>query len=261
MPTAVGIVGGSLLAGYMGGRASDRASRRARDAQVSAAQTAATTELDMFERTRGDLAPFVQAGREQAGRLGQSVEGGTFDYGGADLNRLRDFKVDENDPIFQFKQRKQEEAINRALSARGLSSSRAGINALSDANMNLLAQETDKQFGRQRDIFGMQNLLGTQEFGREQTEFGRGLSIAELGANAAARTGQLGAGAAQGAAGAQLASGQAQAQNYLSQGNTQAQIWGALGAAPANIASTNFLLNQIGSGKPVTQVPSGSIAV
>lgn len=261
MGTATAIVGGSLVGGLLGGRAQDRASGRAADAQVAAAQTAADTQLEMFERTSEDLSPFVGAGQAALPGLRDFQIDPNINYGQEDLNRLRDFKVDENDPIFQYKQRKQEDAINRALSARGLSSSRAGINALSDANMNLLAQETDKQFGRQQGIFGMQNLLGTQAFGRGQAEFGRGLSVAELGANAAARTGQLGAGAAQGAAGAQLAGGQAQAQNYLSQGNTQAQLWGALGAAPANIASTNYLLNQIGSGTPVPQVPSGSIAV
>ena len=76
-------------------------------------------------------------------------------------------QFDPNDPVFKFKQQQGEEAINRSLAARGLHNSSAGINALADFNMGLIAEDADKQYsrnvgdynrdyGRASDIYGME---------------------------------------------------------------------------------------------------------
>lgn len=60
-------------------------------------------------------------------------------------------------PAYQWQQQQGEKSINRALAARGMYNSRPAVNALSDFNMGLNAQETDKQIGRLSQLanFGM----------------------------------------------------------------------------------------------------------
>jgi hypothetical protein len=54
----------------------------------------------------------------------------------------------ENDPIFAFRRAEGERAINRAAAARGQYFSGAAIGSLSDFNMKLSGEETDKYFNR-----------------------------------------------------------------------------------------------------------------
>ena len=65
------------------------------------------------------------------------------------------FELNVDDEIYKFKQSQGEDSINRALAARGLSNSRAGVNALTNFNLDLASNETDSQFGRAKDIYGM----------------------------------------------------------------------------------------------------------
>jgi hypothetical protein len=80
---------------------------------------------------------------------------------------LSDFKFELNpdDPIYQWKQKQMEDSINRAAAARGNYNSRAAINALSEGNMALAAQEMDSQYGRQLTEHGLGNQLADTRYG------------------------------------------------------------------------------------------------
>lgn len=54
----------------------------------------------------------------------------------------------ENSPNYKWQQQQGEKAINRGLAARGMYNSRAGVNALTDFNQSLGAQETENSFNR-----------------------------------------------------------------------------------------------------------------
>lgn len=54
----------------------------------------------------------------------------------------------EETPNYKYQQQQGEQALNRNLAARGMYNSRAGVNALSDFNQSLSAQESDKTFNR-----------------------------------------------------------------------------------------------------------------
>ncbi len=74
----------------------------------------------------------------------------------------------QSDPVFQWKQEQMEKSVNKNLAARGLHNSSAGMNALSDANMKLISQEGDKQYGRAVDEYN-------RNYGREMDMYGVGM--------------------------------------------------------------------------------------
>ena len=86
---------------------------------------------------------------------------------------LQDFKFELNpdDPIYKWKQKQMEDAINRAAAARGNYNSRASINALGEGNMALAAQEMNDQYGRQLTESGISNDLANQRYGRGMGEY------------------------------------------------------------------------------------------
>ncbi len=84
-----------------------------------------------------------------------------------DLPDQLDFKLDENDPIYKWKQGQAEKAVNRSLASRGMYNSRPGINALAEANMRVTADEVDKQYGRALDTYGR--------------DYGRGMDLFNIG--------------------------------------------------------------------------------
>ncbi len=61
------------------------------------------------------------------------------------------------DPGYQWQQQQGEKAVNRALAARGMYNSRAGVNALSDFNQNLNADTYQRQVN---NLYNLSNLAG-----------------------------------------------------------------------------------------------------
>jgi hypothetical protein len=151
--------------------------------------------------------------------------------GGADQYKaqLENFNPTFNaeDPTYKWQQEQLEKAVNRALSARGLYDSRAGVNALSDSNRALIATEADKQYNRQ---YGNLTDLYNMSMNSGKTKYGAAYDIARLGA-----------GAASGGATSALASGQGISSSYNALGNAIAS------GQNANSAITQSYLNGIQS--------------
>jgi len=82
------------------------------------------------------------------------------------INALQGGYQMQESPMYSWQQEQGERALNRQAAAKGLSGSRASLNALSDFNRGLGAQESDKQYGRLLDM----------------TNIGRGMAATGLGA-------------------------------------------------------------------------------
>lgn len=129
----------------------------------SAAKQAANTQMAMYNTTRGDLAPFRQAGQAELPQLNALLQGGNMQD---TLNRM---------PGYQFALAQGLKSTQQAAAARGLGVSGAGLKGAAAYGTGLAEQYYTNLFN--------------------QT-----LQAANLGENAAAQTGSAGTAAA-GAAG------------------------------------------------------------
>jgi hypothetical protein len=84
------------------------------------------------------------------------------------------YQFNEADPGYQFRQQQLQKSIDQAAAARGNYNSRAAINAQAEGNMALTADEIDRQFGRQKDIYNL-GLAGAN------TQWGMGKDTYNMG--------------------------------------------------------------------------------
>lgn len=199
-------IGGSAL---VGAGATIYGASKAADAQTKAAQTAADTSMNMYNTTRGDLAPYREigqnAGNELTSRLSDLTAPITMDQ--ATL---------EATPGYQFNKTQGLKAVQNSAAARGLGSSGAALKGAATFATGLADNTYQNQFNNA-------NINKTNAFNRLS-------SLVGIGQNAAAQTGNAGTAAANTTASAQTQAGTAQAAGY-----------NAIGTGVTNAA------NQIGS--------------
>lgn len=182
--TAIGVGVAGVAAGVY-------SANKAAGAQESAANTAANTQLGMYQQTRADLAPYNIAGQSatQALRAFYGLPGGK----GPSAANLS--KTLTSLPGYQFMLSQGTQAIDRSEAAQGLLNSGATGKALTQYGQGLAQSQALTPY-----LSGLQGL-------------------AAQGESAAAQTGYAGTSAASGAAQAQLAGGTAAASGYAGQYN------------------------------------------
>jgi len=243
---ATAVVGGAIIGGVMSSKASKDASEEAADAQRDAATMATDTEMEMFNMAREDYSPYRETGEkalplleefapsDKAMNLLQQMEG----Y--SPLAERKPVEFDPNDPIYKWRLQKGEEAVNRAYAARGMYDSRPAVNSLMDVTMGLSAAESDKQYARGLDDYGM----ALDEYNRLSGLYGSYNALDAAQYNRLLDRTQIGAGAASASGSAALQTGGNLANiysnlgsnlssNYLQQGANEAQFWSQMGAMPA----------------------------
>lgn len=210
-------VAGSLLGG--GGGSGGGGSNPA----VDAANTAAQTQLQMYNQTRQDLMPFSSSGASAMSQLATLFG---FGPGGGGPNAAAATSQLANFPGYQFGQQQGVQALDRSAASRGL--------LLSGAQL-----KDTQQFGTQ---YAMQQAWQPYVSGLQ--------FAANLGENAAAQTGTAGAAAANGAAQSQQNAGQAQltqqnvtqsqlAQNVANFGSQLSTVFGGGGGTATNTSALN----------------------
>lgn len=169
-----------LGAGALSAGVSAFGASQAAGAQQDAANTAAQTQMNMYNQTRSDLMPFFQGGQSAFSNLTNLLgQGGPQ----ASQNMLEGL---QNYPGYQFALDQGTQALDRSAAARG----------------TLLSG------GQLKDLTAYGQGMGSQLFGNY---FNQNLQASQLGENAAAQTGNAGGAAASGAASSQLAGGTAAA--------------------------------------------------
>ena len=173
-----GFIGG-IIGAIFGSKASKAASR----SQQAAADAAAAAQLEMYYKTREDLAPWREAGGWALGELRGRLEAGPGVY--------------EESPYYNFLLEQGTRGLERGAAARGGQLSGAEQEALTRYGQNLASTDYSNWLARY-----YQGLTPYQ-------------SLAGVGQTAAAQTGQAGMQAGAGQASALLAGGQAQAAGQL----------------------------------------------
>lgn len=161
---------------------------KAAGAQQSAANTAANTQMSMYNQTAANLAPYNAEGQTATNKLNSILGLG----GSMNADQLSNYLT--NLPGYQFQLSQGTQAIDRSEAAKGLLNSGATGKAL-------------EQYG--------QGLGGSYLQGYVNQLQG----LAGLGENAAAMTGNFATQTGQGVAGAQIYGGNAAAQGAIGTGN------------------------------------------
>lgn len=208
---AVAVVGGAAIgtigAGIAGGKAAG--------AQEAAANTASATQLQMYNQTRADQAPWRAAGGTAVGQLSAGTAAG------GEFNRnftMADFNAD---PGYQFRMDQGSRALQASAAARGGLLSGGTLKALDRYGQDYGSNEYSNAYNRYNND--------------QSTRFNRLSSIAGLGQTSTAQTGAAGTAAANQISSAQLGYGNAAAAGYISQGNAISNGASSLG---------NFYLQQ-----------------
>lgn len=183
---ATAIVGAAVV----GGASQIYASSKASDAQVSAADKAAQTQLAMYNQTRKDLEPYRQIGENAYATLQPKLKDLT-DGVSIDPNTLKD------SDYYRFAESQGLKAAQNSAASRGLGKSGAALKGATNFAEGLAT-------GTYKDAFNMAVTNQTNTFNRLK-------SLIDTGNNAAAQTGSAGSTAATGAANAQIGAGNAQA--------------------------------------------------
>lgn len=193
---AAAVIGGSVLSAGIGAIGSSSAA----NAQKSAADQASATQLQMYNQTRSDLMPFMTGGSNAFTALGNLMGQGGPQASANMLAGLRNY------PGYQWALEQGNQGLDRTAAAKGM----------------LLSG------GQLKDAMSYNQGMADQLFG---TYYNQLSGLANLGENAAARTGNAGTQAAQAAGSAQMAAGNAQAGGYMGMANAaQGLVGGALQA-------------------------------
>lgn len=183
--------GGSIFSGILGSNAAQTAAQD----QLQAAQLASQTQLGIFNQTQANLAPYNTAGQSALSQLaglfglGPGGSGPNASTASAATSALQSY------PGYQFGLQQGQNQLNATAAAQGQYLSGSQLQAAQQYGQNYALQNAWNPYVSQLS------------------------SIAGLGENAAATTGQIGANTGQGVAQTQLAAGQAAASGAVGSTN------------------------------------------
>lgn len=218
---AFGISAGSYLmaaAAVGGGLIAANGSKSAAKTSADAARDANSTQLQMYDQTRADQAPYRDAGYIALGQLGK----GTAD--GGEFNRRFTMDDFQADPGYRFRLKEGEDAINRAAIAGGGRYSGATLKALTRFGSDQASQEFGNSYNR-----------WTSD---TTNRFNRLAAVAGIGQTAANQTAAAGTATAAGVAQGTIAAGNARASGYVGTANA---VNGTLGSLVNNYQQQQLL--------------------
>lgn len=243
------IIGGAVIGGgasLAAGAMSSSATQSAANTQAAASDRASQVQLDMYNRTRNDLAPYMALGPQALDMLNQylphmnAAEAPTFSPFSFSLSDL------QNDPGYQFLQSEGQKAVTNSYAARGLADSGPVLQAGARYATDLASTHLNDVFNRAYDIWSGNNQLKQQDFlnrsGLDTNRINTIMQLLSTGENAAAGAGNAG-----------ITTGNSIAQNIIGAGNARAaasigsaNAWGGAlnGVAGAtNNLATYMMLN------------------
>lgn len=139
MGIAEGIMaGGSILGSVLGSRGSSKASK----AQTNIAEAQQRLEDAQYQQSRADNMPWLTTGRQALNQLSAMTQPG-FDY-----------RQLEQDPGYQFRQQQGENALSRAMAARGMLNSGAAMKEAARFNQGLASDEFTNAYNRLAGLAG-----------------------------------------------------------------------------------------------------------
>ena len=188
----------------VGGAIASDSSRKAANTQADAAREANNTQREMYDQTRADNMPALEARNASLARMREllgiggnaKAQGyGSFAGGPQDV---------QADPGYQFGLTQGQNALNSQLTARGMRNSGAALKAAARYGNDYATTKFDDAFNRQTQTLN------------------RFASVAGLGQVGAGQVGQAGIATGQGIAANQIGTGNALAAGSIAQGNAWA---------------------------------------
>ena len=183
----VAVGAGTLVAGVLGSNATTEAA----ETQADAARAASQAQLDMYNQTRADLAPYRQAGY---GALDQLQSGNAA-------------QIAQSDPGYQFRLNEGMKALNANASATGNRLGGAQQKALAQYSQAYASNEYGNAWNRLANLAGI------------------GTSATNSTANAGSNYTNAVSSNLMGAANANAAASMAQANNYGNMINNGTTLW------------------------------------
>ena len=203
---ATAIIGSAAIGGAVQAYSASKAS----DAQQQAALTAANTQMNMYNTTRSDLAPYRATGSNAADLMTAKLP---------DL--IKPISVNPQDFLnsdqYKFLQTQGERGVTNSSAARGLATSGAALKGAATFESGLNSQQWQQNFNNQVT--------------NQTNAYNRLKGLIDTGENAAAQTGSAGTAAAQGAGAAQIAGGNAAAAGYNGVGAAASNVAGSVPSA------------------------------
>lgn len=190
------VIGGAVI----GVAGSAYAGNQAAKAEKDAANSSNNTQLTMYNQTRQDQLPAIQAGQTAIGQLSAgTAAGGEFNS----PYTMADFQAD---PSYQFRLDQGEGALQASAAARGGLLNGGTLKAISDYGQNAASQEYASAYNR---------------YTSDQTSrFNRLASVAGIGQTAANTTDSLGTSTAANIGQTTQSAGNATAANYVNSANS-----------------------------------------
>mgnify|MGYP001593502506 CR=1 FL=1 len=169
---ATAVIGSTVLGGaaaYAGGKA-----------QANAANHATDVQMDMFNRTQANMAPWMQSGNMALSQINQGLQpGGQFEH----QFNLNDFQAS---PAYNFNLEQGKLALDKAAASRGKYYAPSTLQDIAKYSQGLASNEYQNAFSNYNT--GIGNI-----WNRLQTISGGGQNAAaNLGTNATAVGGQIG---------------------------------------------------------------------
>lgn len=170
-------VGTTVVSGLVGADASNKAA----SAQRSAANTASETQLQMYEQSREDQAPWRDAGAAGLNELAAAL-------GLPGYTQTTDFTAD---PGYEFQRAEGQKAIDRSFAARGGLLSGAALKAASRYNQDYASNAYNQRINRLASIAGVGQTAANQN---SQNAMNTGSAIGQniIGAGNARASGYIG---------------------------------------------------------------------
>lgn len=210
---ATAVVAGSVVTGYLGSKAQEKAASKASKAQIQSSEMGIEEQRRQFDALQKLLAPYVEAGTGTRGALPEQQA--LLGLRGAEAQQ-RAISGIEGSPIFQSLARQGEEAILQQASATGGLRGGNVQAALGQFRPQLLNQLIEQQYER---------LGGLTRIGQA--------SAAGVGAAGMQQAGAISDLLAQ--------QGAARAGSALAQGQGQAQMYGTIGQGIGTLGTLKLL--------------------
>ena len=208
------------LGGFMGASAQESAAQRAMRTQRQTLEQ----QRALAEQAQGMYAPYYGAGERAIPQL-ESMSSGDYMYP-EQREMYERMAAETTQPIgetpeYQWRLSESEDAINRALAARGMYGSSYGVSQLADQQRALGSEMSANRYSR---LGGLYDVLGAAE----QQKYSRLADLANLGYGSA--TGQANVLGQLGTNIGQYGQGMSGLQQGL--GTAQASMYGTMGALP-----------------------------
>jgi hypothetical protein len=222
---AVAIAGSAIVGSVI----SSDASRSAANTQSDAARNAQQTQLQMFNQTQGNLAPFLQGGQQGQNALLQYLgigPGGSFNPNAPGVAPFGTANF-QQDPSYQWRFGQGQQAVMANAAARGGIQSGQTLKDLTSFGQGLASTEYQNAFNRYQT--------------QQNAVYNRLANLAGSGQNAAVQQGGFGQSTANNISGLQQAQGAFNAANAIGQA-------GAINQGIGGLTLAGILAQQQGGG-------------